>query len=114
MEFLRHLVLFIHILGFAALLGGMVVQLREPQKRVNPAMRDGIGTAFVAGLLAVGVLEADDADVNHMKIGVKLLVALVILVLVMMNLRKERISDGLFWTLLLLTVGNIAVAVFWV
>jgi hypothetical protein len=76
-------------------------------------MRDGAGTAFLAGLLLVGVLEADDADVNHAKIGVKFAVGLVVLVLVMANIRKPRIPDGLFWGLLLLTVANVAVAVFW-
>jgi hypothetical protein len=113
MEFLRHLLLVIHILGFAALLGGLLVQARVPEKAVNALMRDGIGTAFVAGLALVGVLEADDQDVDHAKIAVKGVVALVILVLVMANLRKPRISQGLWALLLLLTVGNICVAVFW-
>lgn len=113
MELVGNLLLVVHILGFAALFGGLVVQLREPAKRVNPAMRDGVGTAFLAGLLSVGVLEAGDGDVNHAKIGVKLVVALVILVLVMANVRKERIPDGLFWALLALTVTNIGVAVLW-
>ncbi|TIC84319.1 hypothetical protein [Nocardioides sp. GY 10127] len=114
MEILRHALLVVHILGFAALFGGLFVQLREPTKVVNPAMRDGIGTAFVAGLALVGVLEATDPDhVNHAKIGVKLLVALVILVLVMMNVRKPSISQGLWGAILGLTLLNICVAVFW-
>ena len=60
MEILRLVLLFLHVLGFAALLGGLVVQARDTDKRVNPAMRDGIGTAFLTGLLLVGVLEAGD------------------------------------------------------
>jgi hypothetical protein len=76
-------------------------------------MRDGAGTAFVAGIAAVGVLEADDADVNHAKVGVKLLIGLVVLALVMANTRKEKISSALFGTILGLTVVNVAVAVFW-
>ncbi|CUR59243.1 putative integral membrane protein [metagenome] len=113
METVRLVLLLVHILGFAALFGGLVVQAREPEKRINGAIRDGAGTAFVAGLLLVGVLEAGDESVDHAKIGVKLVVALVILVLVMVNLRKPRIPDGLYYGLLLLTVANIAVAVFW-
>lgn len=35
-------------------------------------MRDGIGTACVAGLLIVALLEGEGADVNHAKVGVKL------------------------------------------
>jgi ABC-type enterochelin transport system permease subunit len=113
METLRLVLLFIHILGFAALLGGLLVQVREQTKSVNPLMRDGSGTAFLAGLLLVGVLEAGDGSVDHTKIAVKFVVALVILVLVMANMRKPSIPQGLYYTLLGLTLLNIAVAVFW-
>jgi hypothetical protein len=113
MEFLRHILLVIHLLGFAALLGGLLVQGRSPEKRVNGLMRDGAGTAFLAGLLLVGVIEADDGAVNHAKVAVKGLIGLVVLVLVMANLRKERISTGLWALVLLLTVTNVCVAIFW-
>ena len=113
METVRLILLFVHVLGFAALLGGLLVQLRTPERRVNELVRDGSGTAFLAGLALVGVLEAGDEPVNHAKIGVKLLVGLVVLVLAMANVRKERIADGVYYALLGLTVANIAVAIFW-
>lgn len=113
MDVLRQILLVIHILGFAALLGGLLVQARSPEKSVNGLMRDGVGTAFLAGLLLVGVLEADDADVNHAKVAVKGVIGLVLLVLIMANTRKPSISKGLWALLLLLTVANICVAVFW-
>ena len=113
MELLRHLLLVVHILGFAALLGGLLVQARSPEKSVNALMRDGAGTAFLAGLLLVGVIEADDGEIDNAKIAVKGVIGLVVLVLVMANLRRERIATGLWALLLLLTVANICVAVFW-
>lgn len=113
MEIVRLVLLLIHVLGFAALFGGLLVQAKEPVKKVNALMRDGSGTAVLAGLLLVGVLEADDGDVDHAKIGAKLVIGVVILALVMMNLRKERISQGLWTLLLVLTVVNMAVAIFW-
>ena len=113
METLRLVLLFVHILGFAALLGGMFVQLGPGDKSINAAMRDGAGTAFLAGLALVGVLEAGDGDVNHAKIGAKAVVGLVILVLVMANLRKPKVPDGLFYGIFALTVLNIGLAVFW-
>lgn len=113
MEITEHVVLFLHFVGWAALLGGLVVQLREPTKAVNAAMRDGIGLAFLAGLALVGILESGDEVVNHAKVGVKFGIGLVVLVLVMANLRKERIPEGLFYGLLLLTLGNMGVAIFW-
>lgn len=113
METLRLVLLFLHILGFAALLGGLLVQARDGEKRVNPVMRDGVGTAFLAGLLLVGVLEAGDGPVDHVKIGVKFVIGLVLLVLVMANLRKPSIPQGLWIGLVALTVVNVAVGVFW-
>ncbi len=113
MEILRLVLLFLHVLGFAALFGGLVVQARNSEKSVNAAMRDGVGTAFLAGLLLVGVLESGDDPVNHAKIGVKFAIGLVLLVLVMANARKPTIPQGLWAGLLLLSVANIAVAIFW-
>ena len=113
MDLVRQIALFVHILGFAALIGGLLVQLGTTPRRVNGAMRDGAGTAFLAGLALVGILEAGDTDVDHAKVGVKLLVGLVVLVLVMANLRKERIADGIYYGILGLSVLNVAVAVFW-
>ena len=113
MEFLRHVLLVIHILGFAALIGGLLAQAGSPEKVVNGAMRDGIGTAFVAGIALVGVLQADDQDVDNAKMAVKGLIGLVLLVLIMANTRKERIPTGLWAGLLLLALANVCVAVFW-
>lgn len=113
MDLLRQLLLLVHILGFAALLGGLLMQLRGPERRVNSLMRDGSGTAFLAGLALVGVLEAGGNDVNQAKIGVKLLIGLVVLVLVMINLRKDRLAAGLYFGILGLTLVNIGVAVLW-
>lgn len=113
METLRLILLFVHILGFAALIGGLLTQFGAVDKVVNGPMRDGAGTAFLAGLFLVGALEAGDGDVNHAKIGAKLVIGLVVLGLVMANLRKPKISDALYYAILGLSVANVAVAVFW-
>jgi len=113
MEALRLILLILHILGFAALIGGLLSQAGPGEKRVNGAMRDGIGTAFVAGLALVGVLESGDDPVDHGKVAVKFLIGLVLLVLVMANSRKERIPQGLWAILLVLSIANVCVAVLW-
>ena len=113
METARLVLLVIHILGFAALIGGLLAQTGDSEKKVNGAMRDGIGTAFLAGLALVGVLQADDVEVNNTKIGVKFGIGLVLLVLVMANTRKASIPKGLWAGLLVLAVAEVCVAVLW-
>jgi hypothetical protein len=103
----------IHVVGVVALLAGLLVQVRRPEKQVNGLMRDGTGTAFLAGLFLVGVLEAGDDPVDHTKIAVKFAIGLVLLVLVMANLRKPPLPVGLYWSLLVLTLANLAVALAW-
>ena len=107
--------LVIHLLGFGALFGGLLIQAREPVKRVNALMRDGIGTALVAGLILFGLDSAHEHPGAewHWKMTVKLVIALVITALVMMKMRKPAISRGLWLVLLVLTVANVCVAAIW-
>lgn len=114
METLRLILLIIHILGFSALIGGLLAQAGSPEKKVTGVMRDGVGTAFLAGLFLVGVLEGtDDVTVNHAKVGVKLVIGLALLVLVMANLRREKIPNGLWLGMLGLAIVEVGVAVLW-
>jgi Na+-translocating ferredoxin:NAD+ oxidoreductase RnfD subunit len=112
-DYLRDALLVLHFVGFGALFGGALVQVRDDVKVVNHAMLDGALTQLVSGLLLVGVIEGVGDDVNHAKIGVKLVVALVIAVLCWVNRRKPAVPNGLFFAILLLTVANVVIAVFW-
>jgi FtsH-binding integral membrane protein len=113
METLRLVLLFLHIVGFASLFGGLFVQLRAQKRAVNNAMLHGVLTAVVTGLLLVGVLEGMDAAVDNAKIGAKSLVGLALAVLVFVNRKKPSLPNGLYLSLLGLTLLNIALAVFW-
>ncbi|GAA2754967.1 hypothetical protein [Actinopolymorpha rutila] len=114
MEFLRHLLLFLHFVGLASLLGGLLVQMKGPERRILPAILHGALTQLVTGVLLVGVIQGGLGDhVNNPKIGVKLIVVLVITVLAWVNRKKPTIAAGLFFGLTALTLLNVAVAVFW-
>ncbi|MGJ3508657.1 hypothetical protein [Enemella sp. A6] len=114
MQILHGIVLLLHFIGWAALFGGLFVQIKDRQPVVNAAMLHGALTQLVTGLALVGILEAAlDEDLNHIKIGVKLLVTIVITVLVIANRRKEFIPKGLWAILLVLTLANAALAVLW-
>ncbi len=114
MEFLRLLLVFLHFIGFAALLAGFLGQMTAAEKRIVPAMIHGGLTQLVTGLALVGVDEALDKDVNNAKVGVKLAVLVVILLLAWANRAKPAVGKGVFFAVGGLTVLNVAIAVFWV
>jgi chromate transport protein ChrA len=57
--------------------------------------------------------QANDEEINHMKIGVKTLVLGVILVLGYKNLKKDSIKNSIWATMLGLTVTNVLLAYLW-
>jgi hypothetical protein len=110
---LEVVLLVLHVLGLAAVAFGLFRQLNDATKSVNAAIAHGATTQLVTGLLLVGVLEAGDEDVNHVKIGIKLVVALAIVGLAHANRRKPSIPAGLFWGLLGLELLNVVLALAW-
>lgn len=114
MDFLQDVLVFIHLVGMASLLGGAIVQIRDTDHVVNSAMLHGALILVVSGLLLVGVIEGqDDESLDHTKIGVMLAIGLVVAVLCWINRRKDVVPPGLFMGILLLTLANVGVAVFW-
>lgn len=113
MEIVHNILVLLHFVGFAALFGGAFVQMKGSKRVINPAMFHGALTQLVTGLLLVGLAEMGDGDLNHMKIGVKSLVLIVIFVLVLMNRKKENAPAGAFWGIFALTLLNAGIAVFW-
>ena len=111
----------LHLVGLSALLGGFLVQiksLRAKTAEILPAIVHGAWTAFVTGLLLVGVREWELAldggyDLDHSKIAIKSVVALIVLVLVMLNRKKKPVSGSVLGTIGGLTFLNVVLAVFW-
>lgn len=113
METLRLVLLFLHLVGMASLLGGFLTQLRVSPRRVVPAMVHGALTQAVTGVLLV-LVRGDEPDVDHAKLGVKGVVLLAVLVLLWLNRRRAQISDAVFFAIGGLTALNVGIAVFWV
>ncbi|MNC97319.1 hypothetical protein D3C83_149410 [compost metagenome] len=76
-------------------------------------MLHGAATMLVTGVILVGLNQADDQDVNNIKIGVKLGLLVVILGLVYVKRDDEKVEKPLFGLVGLLTVANIFIAVLW-
>ncbi|SDD79106.1 hypothetical protein [Auraticoccus monumenti] len=109
----RDVVLLLHLIGFAALLGGAIVQLRDREPLVNAAMVHGALVQLVSGVGLVVLDEVDDQDWDALQVGTKLVVTLFVALLVVVNRRYSSIPRGLLAMITVLTVGNAAVAVLW-
>jgi hypothetical protein len=120
-EIIKHSLLVLHFVGLASLLGGFLVQikaLRSKTAEIIPAMVHGAWTMFITGLLLVGVREWELAlgggyELDHIKIGVKTLIALVILVLVLLKKKQKPVSSAVLGLIGGLTLVNVILAVFW-
>ena len=113
MELVRLILVFGHLLGVAALLGGAAVQLRAAAKQVNALVVRGVIAQIVTGILLVAARTLEDLPTNAPKYAVKLAVTLAVAVLVFSNRRRPALSGGQYSAILASTVGNVAVAVFW-
>lgn len=89
MEILRDVLVFIHLLGMAIIIGAYFANMRAP--RVVAGMLHGAYLQLATGLLLVAVLEfTEGVEVNHMKIGIKLLLAILVAVFAFLGRRREK------------------------
>ena len=115
MSVLHTVILLAHIFGTAALVGGWLATFRTPT--VGVWQHYGAWIQLVTGLLLVGLLEMGDGTVNHMKIGIKLLIVIGVVVAAVIGRRKiargEEVSTGLAHAVGGLSLINMAIAVLW-
>lgn len=116
MTFLHVFLVFLHILGAAAIFGGWLANFKTPT--VNVWQWYGSIAQLVTGLLLVGLAEMQDFEVNHVKIAVKILLAIGVFVAALLGRKKIKaglpvptgLAHGTGGTALI----AIAVAVLWV
>jgi cytochrome bd-type quinol oxidase subunit 2 len=115
-DFLFNVLVFLHFVGLASLLGGWLVQMSSSTKVINNAMLHGVLTQVVTGIAMVGLLSAElvgDEAVDNAKVGIKLVVALLVLGVVLVGRRKPEEQQKAYWAAAgALTLVNVAVAVF--
>ncbi|WP_306370885.1 hypothetical protein [Nocardiopsis sp. CC223A] len=112
MDILYSALVFLHIIGLAGIIAGFLMQLMTDDPRSTKVLLHSSLLQLVTGLLLVGVAEmADLGDLDHIKIGVKLVVALAVVVVGVLNLRRP--AKNLAIIAGVLAIVNIGVAVFW-
>ena len=104
----------LHLLGMAMVVGGWLAGVREP--KIIPGMLHGALTTLVSGLIMVGLREGGAVhkpELDHVKITVKLLIALVVTVLIVVLGRRRNAPRELVHAVGGLTVLNVVIAVLW-
>jgi len=116
METLRGIVVVIHLIGFGTLFGAWAVEVYNRRMRVTPLMQIGLGIAALAGLI-LAIPFGIDYDLNYIKLGVKLLILIVIGALLGIGQARQRkegaVPSAIFWSIGLLTLVNVCIAVLW-
>jgi hypothetical protein len=114
MEFLVHVFVVLHLLGMAAIIGSALFVARGA---VTPALVWGARAQLVTGILLVGLVQANDEEVNNTKIAVKLVVAIAVTACAEIAAAKERKGQGARPNLVnaagALALVNVLVAVLW-
>ncbi len=115
MTVLRIVLLILHFLGLAALLGGFLYTASAKVKTLPAGMFHGALTQLVTGLglVAVAYGSGNGDHVDNGKIAVKLIVALAVTVLVIMFRKKDAVPVPIWATVGGLTILNVIVAVAW-
>ena len=104
--------LVLHLLSWAVILGSLVMTLKDAT--IAKGALHAALTALVTGLLMVGVKEMGDGSVNHMKIGIKTLVTIVVTVMILRGEKKpEKVTKGYLVGILALVVLNVGIAIGW-
>lgn len=116
METLRHIVLFVHLIGFAVLFGAWAAQAFGGQRVFTRLMSIGMAIAAVAGL-ALAAPWGISYELNYVKIGVKLVLLLVIGALLGIGTARQKrgasVPPVMFWLVGILTAANAAIAAIW-
>ncbi len=105
----------VHMLAIAGILGLLLHQWNKSPRKLSPGILHSAATALIAGLVLVGSYASakPDETLDHTKVGLKLLIVLVILVISYLNLKKSELKKNIWLTLIGLTFANILIATAW-
>jgi hypothetical protein len=112
-----NVLVFLHLIGMAMLVGGFFSQLRAQPRLVTQWMRDGALTQVLTGLVLAGMAGSSvgtDDTFSPAAIGTKLVVAIVVAALCLFGMRQPEDKQQTYWLAAgALALANVAVAVFW-
>ena len=95
MDFVHKLILALHLLGMAAIVGGWIVT--RSSGGVSSVVVWGARAQIITGILLVGLAQSnkdDDFTVNNTKVGVKLVLALVVAAMAEIGAARARRGES--------------------
>jgi len=119
METLRHIVVLVHIIGFAVLFGAWAVQAFGGERKLTRLMDIGVGIAGVAGLALAAPwgISWEPGTSFYIKVGVKAVVLIIIGTLVGTGVARQKrgqaVAPAVFWLVGILTLANAGMGVIW-
>lgn len=103
---------FIHLLGMAAVVGGYFAGIRSVPKRLSVGMVHGSLLQLVTGVLLLGLAELGTEPVSHAKHGIKIALTIVMLLISWPRRRDQEVPAGTYHAVGILAVTTVAIAVF--
>jgi hypothetical protein len=113
MDVAHQLLVLLHLVAFAALLGGALVQLRSREPEISTAMLHGAWVALASGVALWVLSDSFDVRVSLAAMVVKTVVSAFVTLLVVLNRRFFSIPRGLLRLITLLVLAEAVIAVFW-
>lgn len=124
MTALRDVLLILHFIGLAAVIGSFLFQVRRKGGFETNWIVIGLVVQLVTGLGLMGLIDATtDGGADHAKLGVKLVIALVALVLAFVARARQKRADAgqakaeaalpFFHSAGALAIVNVLIAVIW-
>ena len=118
MDIVRDILLILHIIGFAGIFAGVLMQLpaiKQGTAKINGAVLHSSILMLITGLALVGMAYARGFgdNVDNAKIGVKSAVLIVILVLAIVGKVRGKASGATLGIIGGLAVLNVVLAVVW-
>lgn len=90
MDFLHSLLLATHLIGVSLLVGTFFVQMRAKAGHNFTILLIGASLQLLSGVGLYGLAMAGDGEPNHMKLGIKGLIALVVFVAALIGFLRQK------------------------
>lgn len=118
MDIAYKFLLVLHFIGLAGLLGGLLAQIPNKPKKLQPLVLHSAWLMIIVGVAMVGLnraMHATDATVellDHVTVAIKSVGVAVILTLGYLNIKKLVLSTKIWGVMTVLAVANVVVAVY--